>query len=97
MIRREEPSAFGPAIVKEYPRTRKEFEVISIFNQVSYPWDDAGFVTAEELQKAVGDRETYLATVKQRYDEYQAQRKGQGTAAPASQATVQAKSGGFNF
>ena len=98
VIRREEPSAFGPAIVKEYPRTRKEFEVISIFNQVSYPWDDSSFVTADELSKAVSDRETYLATVKQRYDEYQAKRgSGNANSAPASQTTVQAKAGGFNF
>ena len=96
MVRREEPSAFGPALVKEYPRTRKEYEVTSIFNQVSYPWDDEGFITAEELRKAMGDRETYLATVKQRYDEYQAQRKGQGSA-PVAQTTIQAQSGGFNF
>lgn len=97
VIRREEPSAFGPAIVKEYPRTRKEFEVMSIFNQISYPWDDASFITEEELRKAMGDREIYLATVKQRYEEYQARRNGQGGTTPASQTTVQAKAGGFNF
>lgn len=96
MVRREEPSAFGPTIVKEYPRTRKEFEVMSIFNQISYPWDDESFITADELRKAMGDRETYLATVKQRYEEYQAQRNNQnGSSAPA--ANIQTKSGGFNF
>ena len=94
MIRQEEPSAFGPAIVREYPRTRKEYEITSIFNQISYPWDDEGFITAEELRKAMGDRETYLATVKQRYDEYQASRK-----APAATSTTtnSVKDGGFNF
>lgn len=95
VIRRTEESAFGPALVKEYPRTRKEYVIESIFNQVSYPWDDESFITAEELRKAMGDRETYLATVKQRSDEYKASRDAaKATPAPAP---VQAKSGSFNF
>lgn len=98
MIRREEPSAFGPALVKEYPRSRKEFEVMSIFNQISYPWDDESFITADELRKAMGDRETYLATVKKNSDEWKAQRAANATQPSAqAQATVQAKTGGFNF
>lgn len=96
MVRREEESAFGPALVKEYPRTRKEYEIVSIFNQISYPWDDASFITADELRKAMGDRETYLATVKKNNDDYKAQRAA-AAATPAPQATVQFKSGGFNF
>lgn len=97
VIRREEESAFGPALVKEYPRSRKEYVIESIFNQISYPWDDAGFITADELRKAMGDRETYLATVKKNNEEYKAQRSQGSVASTAPQATVQSKSGGFNF
>lgn len=94
VIRTEEESAFGPALVREYPRSRKEYVITSIFGQVSYPWDDEGFITAEELGKAVADRETYLATVKQRSDEYKASR---GKTNTTSTTTVQAKAGNFNF
>lgn len=98
MVRREEESAFGPALVKEYPRSRKEYEIVSIFNQVSYPWDDESFITADELRKAMGDRETYLATVKKNNDEWKAQRAANSAQPSAqAQATVQAKTGGFNF
>ena len=94
MLQRTEESAFGPALVKEYPRSRKELVIESIFAQISYPWDDESFITAEELRKAMGDRETYLATVKQRNDEYKASRDN---AKPAAPAPVQSKSGEFNF
>lgn len=98
MIKRTEPSAFGPALVREYPRSRKEFVIESIFGQISYPWDDESFITADELRKAIADRETYLATVKQRNDEYKASREAaKSTTQPAAAPTIKSKSGDFNF
>lgn len=97
VIRRTEESAFGPALVKEYPRTRKEFVIESIFAQISYPWDDPSFITADELRKAMGDRETYLATVKKNAEEYKASRGNGAASAPKAAAPVQSKAGDFNF
>ena len=47
-------------------------------------------ITAEDIKKAMGDREVYLADVKKRQDEYQASKTA--AAAPANNT-----SGGFNF
>lgn len=82
-----EESAFGDPIVKEYASTRKDW-VVTWAASEPYAWDDESTITAAELTKAMSDRETYLATVKQRQDEYKAS-KGQPVAAPANQ--------GFNF
>ncbi len=83
-----EESAFGEPVVKKFSSTRKDF-VITWAATEPYEWDDEGSITAAELKKAMGERETYLATMKQRQDEYKAS-KGQVTpAAPAA--------GGFNF
>ena len=96
-----EESAFGPAIVKEIPHNRKEFEITSVFKQVSYPWDDESFITAEELRKAMGDREVYLATVKKNNDEWKAQRQANAAATPSVATTTttifKSNPGDFNF
>lgn len=94
VIRKIEESAFGPAIVRELPRERKEFEVFSVFGQFSYPWDDESFITADALRKAMGDRETYLATVKKRSDDYKAQRQ---TTPSAATSSFKSNPGDFNF
>ena len=49
--------------------------------------------TSEELTKAIADRETYLATIKQRRDEYLATKNNGGTKA----ATTSNGNAGFNF
>ena len=82
-----EESAFGDPIVKEFASTRKDW-VVTWAASEPYAWDDESTITAAELTKAMSDRETYLATVKQRQDEYKAS-KGQPAAAPVTQ--------GFNF
>lgn len=84
-----EESAFGEDSVREVKSSRKDF-VITGAAREPYVWDDAETITAAELTQAMQDREVYLATVKQRYDEYQASK---GQAAPAATA----KSGAFNF
>lgn len=66
-----EESAWGETLVKETPSTRREW-VITGSNPEPYLWDDESTITAAELTKAMADRETYLATIKQRRDEYKA-------------------------
>lgn len=85
-----EESAFGEDSVREVKSSRKDF-VITGAAREPYVWDDAETITAAELTQAMQDREVYLATVKQRYDEYKA---SQGQVAPAA---ATAKSGAFNF
>lgn len=84
---RVEESAFGDPIVKEYASTRKDW-VVTWAASEPYAWDDESTITTAELTKAMADRETYLATVRQRQEEYKAS-KNQAAAAPANQ--------GFNF
>ena len=65
-----EESAFGDDNVREVKSTRKDW-VITGAQKEPYVWDDEDSITAEELKKALADRETYLAEVKQRYDDWQ--------------------------
>ena len=80
-------SAFGEDEVREVKNTRKDF-VITGASKEPYAWDEEGVLTAAEVAEAVAARETYLATIKQRQDEYKAS-KSNAAAAPAKS--------GFNF
>ena len=82
VIRREirEESAFGEDSVREVQSTRKDF-VITGAAKIPYEWDTEDTMLASELTAAIANRETYLATMKQRRDEYKAS-KGQVTPAP---------------
>lgn len=82
-----EESAFGEDNIREVQTTRKDF-VITGGAKDPYPWDEEEFLTAQELTDAMTQRQTYLATIKQRQDEYKAA-KNASIAAPAP--------GGFNF
>ena len=85
----EEQSAFGEPSVREVPSTRKDY-VITWAAQEPYEWDTEESMTVAELNEAITTRETYLATLKQRQDEYKAsQGAAPKTAAPAP--------GAFNF
>ena len=81
-----EESAFGEDSVREVKNTRKDF-VITGASKEPYDWDSEETITANELGEAIANRETYLATMKQRQDEYKA---SQGAAAAPSNS-------GFNF
>lgn len=81
-------SAFGDDEVREVTNTRKDF-VITGAQKETYVWDDETTLTAQELTEMIAARETYLATIKQRQDEYKASKNA--AAAP------KASSGGFNF
>ena len=90
-----EESAFGDASVREVKNTRRDF-VITGAAKEPYVWDDESTITVTELNEAITARETYLATVKQRQDEYKAS-KG-ATAAPTVNLNSTAPSNmAFNF
>ena len=82
-----EESAFGEPAVREVKSIRKDF-VITGANPDTYPWDDEAYLTAVELQNMMANRETYLADIKRRQDEYEAS-KNASVATPAK--------AGFNF
>jgi hypothetical protein len=82
-------SAFGEDEVREVKNTRKDF-VITGAAKETYLWDDMSTLTAAEVAEAVANRETYLATIKQRQDEYKATKSA--AAAPAAPSKT-----GFNF
>lgn len=81
-----EESAFGEDSVREVKSSRKDF-VITGASREPYEWDSEETITANELGEAIANRETYLATMKQRQDEYKA---SQGAAAAPANS-------GFNF
>lgn len=92
---KEEESAFGEAAVKEYSRTIREWVVTGTAKEPYDMADEKNGITKEEVSNAMADRETYLADIKKRNDEYQASKAANG-GAPAS-AGVSAAQGGFNF
>lgn len=69
-----EESAFGDDYVRTVTSSRKDF-VITGASGEPYVWDDEETITAKELGEAIAARETYLATMKQRQDEYKASRQ----------------------
>ena len=81
-------SAFGEDEIREVKNTRKDF-VITGASREPYTWDEEGVLTAAEVAEAVAARETYLATIKARQDEYKASKNA---ATPAAAAKS-----GFNF
>ena len=78
-----EKSAFGDDMVRETKSTRKDF-VITGASQDPYEWDAEGVLTVAELNEAITARETYLATVKQRQDEYNASKSATAPKAPTN-------------
>ena len=81
--------AFGEAT-----RRHREY-LITGANPVPYEFDTDETITAKELEKALQDREVYLADVKKRSDEYKASK---GASAPAAAAVdTSVKQAGFKF
>ena len=86
-------SAFGDPHVEEVTRSRKAWVVTGAAPD-PYEWDSEESITAAELKELMAKRETYLATVKKRQDEYKAQKTAAN--APANKGTS-TSAGGFNF
>ena len=98
-IKREvsEESAFGEATVRVYERKTKEW-LITGTAKVPYDFGDENILTADDVKKAMQDREVMLAETKKRSEEYRAQKAATTTpvattAAPSSTTA----SGTFNF
>ena len=83
-----EASAFGEPSIREVKSSRKDF-VITGANVDPYVWDDEETLTAADLQNMMAERETYLANIKKRQDEYKASKQIPTSATP--------NKGGFNF
>ena len=82
-------SAFGEAEVRETRKSNKDY-IITWAAPETKEFDSEETITAKELNEAMTARETYLATIKQRQDEYKASKgNASSAAAPAT--------GGFNF
>ena len=88
-----EESSFGEPYVREVKNTRKDFVVTWAAN-MPYEWDDPSTVTVNELKELMAARETYLATLKQRNDEYKNSRNAAAAAPVTPEAIVNT---GFNF
>ena len=85
-----EESAFGEPSVREVKSTRKDY-VVTWASKEPYAWDDEETMTAQQLLKAMSDRELHLAEIKKRQDEYRAT-KNQAPGAFSAPAT-----GIYNF
>ena len=85
-------SAFGADDIREVTSTRKDF-VITGASREPGVWDDESWITAAEFNKAMSEREVYLATLKQRTVDYKATR---AQATPASAFSAPA-AGDFKF
>lgn len=81
-----EESAFGEPMVRKFSNTRKDY-IVTWAATEPYEWDDESSITAMEMKKAMSERETTLAALKARSDEWKAQKNN--ATAPAT--------GGFNF
>lgn len=84
----KEESAFGEPSIRTVKSTRKDF-VIHWAQSTPYEWDTEETITVAEMNEAITARATYLATIKQRQDEYKASKTGTIIKAPAA--------GAFNF
>lgn len=84
-----EESAFGEASVRQTKNKRNEY-LVTWGQSIPYEFGEEGVLTKEELTAAQAERETYLASVKSRREEYNAT-KGQ------SSNVAETPSASFNF
>lgn len=92
VTRVEEESAFGEASVRTYTRQSREWIVTGVA-KAPYEFGEEEVLTAEELTKAMQDRQVKLAELKKQTDE----RKNGFNATSAKAAPVAAKTADFNF
>ena len=88
-------SAFGDAEVEKVTRRSREY-VITHANPVPYEFDSSETITKDELNKALQDRQVYLAAEKKRVEDYRAS-QGASNASPATQAANAVPKGSFNW
>lgn len=88
-----EESSWGEAEVREYKNTYKDY-IITGCSKEPFVFDMEDTITADDLTKAIADREVYLASVKKRREDYLASKNGGNK---STSATSGAGNGGFNF
>lgn len=86
-----EESAFGEDSVRVVQSSRKSFSITGTSKEC-YPWDDEEYISVKELNEAMANRETYLATLKQRSDEWKASQQ-----AATNKAAIPAADASSNF
>ena len=94
-IERSEESAFGEAAVKTYEKKTKEW-IVTGTAKIPYEFGDEKILTAEELTKAIQNREIYLADKKKANDEWKAQ-KASASSVTNSTVTNSVAKGNFKF
>ena len=93
-IKKTMESAFGEPVVKEYERKDKEWLVTGA-NPEIYPLGDENCLTAEEISKALADREIHLAEIKKRAEDYKNSQVS--NTAVSNNKVVTAAAGAFDF
>lgn len=94
----EQENAFGESEIKEFSRTVREWVVVGAAKEPYPIGDEKDGVTAEEIQKAIADREVYLAEKKEDDRSRMTERVAAGdTAASAPVAAATAANGAFDF
>lgn len=94
-IERSEESAFGEAAVKTYEKKTKEW-IVTGTAKIPHEFGDEKILTAEELTKAIQNREIYLADKKKANDEWKAQ-KASTSSVTNSTVTNSVAKGNFKF
>ena len=91
-----EESAFGEPTVTTREKKTREW-IITSAAKVPYDFGDEEVMTAEELTKALQDREVYLADLKKRNEDYKASKASASAPVAPTAAPAKAKAGSFNF
>lgn len=94
---KEEANAFGQAIVKETSRTIREWEVTGAAQEPYVIGDEENGITVEEITKKIQDRNTYLAEVKTRQEEYNKSKNSGAIASAAPAVAATPVTADFNF
>lgn len=99
-VNKVEESAFGDNAVTSYERKVKDWVITGVAKE-AYDYGDENVLTADEITKAMQDRQVYLADVKKQQDDYKASKAAGGfpaaAATPAPTVTPKAAATPFNF
>lgn len=97
VVKTEESSAFGKPIIKTDVKTTRDWIVTSAI-ETPYSFGTEGVLTAEELTKAMQDREIHLAKVKKDAEDYAAKKNTGASNGPTAPAVGAAAAvGAFKF
>ena len=98
LVKKVEESAFGEASVTSYEKKIKEWVITGVAKEM-YDYGDETILTAEEVTKAMQDRQVYLADVKKQQDDYKASKVAGGFPASNAAPSVAPKASttAFNF